>query len=155
MIIETSSPQQTRDVGRTLGHLVRPGDVVVLDGDLGAGKTTFTQGLGEAIGLAEPVTSPTFVLAREQTGEKGKLTHVDAYRLGSLAEWDDLDVDLEGGITVIEWGDRIAAALPSDRLTIRFAVDEDQRHLELTTGGSRSHHLLSGLIAEFEKGETL
>lgn len=141
MIITSASPQQTRDIGAAVGALLQAGDVVVLDGELGAGKTTFTQGLGKGLHIAEPITSPTFVLARESRGPHGLLTHVDAYRLTSLVEWDDLDVDVEGGITVIEWGERIAAALPDDRLTIRLVAEGDDRQLEVLASGDRSRKI--------------
>lgn len=147
MIITSNSPEQTRELGRILGLAIGPGDVVVLDGDLGAGKTTFTQGVGTALALAEEVTSPTFVVAREHAGGEFVLNHVDAYRLGSLAEWDDLDVDVEGSATVIEWGERIAAALPDDRLTICFHGDGDRRELTVTAGGPRAQRLLAALAA--------
>jgi len=143
VIVHTHDSDQTRDLGRLLGSLVRPGDVLVLEGDLGAGKTTFTQGLGAGLGVVEPVTSPTFVVAREHRGSGVELAHIDAYRISSLAEWDDLDIDLERGVTVIEWGDRIAAALPEDHLRIRFREESPGRVLEFTTAGPRSAALLS------------
>lgn len=100
---------------------VRPGDLLILTGDLGAGKTTFTQGLGAALGVRGPVASPTFIIARTHPSLVGgpALIHVDAYRLGSLAELDDLDLDatLEDSVTVVEWGDP-AVALAEDRLHI-------------------------------------
>ncbi|WP_062070998.1 tRNA (adenosine(37)-N6)-threonylcarbamoyltransferase complex ATPase subunit type 1 TsaE [Demequina sediminicola] len=98
------------------------GDLVILTGDLGAGKTTFTQGLGEALGVRGPVASPTFIIARTHPSEVGgpSLIHVDAYRLGSLAELDDLDLDssLDSSVTVVEWGEGKAEALAEDRLHI-------------------------------------
>ncbi len=147
MIVHTRDADQTRDLGRLLGSLARAGDVLVLEGDLGAGKTTFTQGLGAGLGVVEPVTSPTFVVAREHRGSGVELAHIDAYRISSLAEWDDLDIDLERGVTVIEWGDRIAAALPEDHLRIRFREEGPGRVLEFTTAGPRSARLLSLLEA--------
>lgn len=104
---------------------LRPGDLIILTGDLGAGKTTFTQGLGEALGVRGPVASPTFIIARTHPSEVGGpgLIHVDAYRLGSLAELDDLDLDstLEDSITVVEWGENKAEALATDRLHLTLA----------------------------------
>lgn len=103
---------------------LRPGDLLLLTGDLGAGKTTFTQGLGDALGVRGPVASPTFIIARTHPSLTGgpALIHVDAYRLASLAELDDLDLDatLEDAVTVVEWGDP-AAALSDDRLHITIA----------------------------------
>ena len=107
-----------RDV---VAPLVRAGDLLILTGDLGAGKTTFTQGLGAALGVRGPIASPTFIIARTHPSLVGgpPLIHVDAYRLGSLAELDDLDLDatLEDAVTVVEWGDS-AAALSEDRLHV-------------------------------------
>lgn len=104
--------------------VVRPGDLLLLSGDLGAGKTTFTQGLGEALGVRGPVASPTFIIARTHPSlvDGPALIHVDAYRLGSLAELDDLDLDatLEDSVTVVEWGEDKAEALADDRLLIRI-----------------------------------
>ena len=108
-----------RDV---VGPELRAGDLVILTGDLGAGKTTFTQGLGQALGVRGPVASPTFIIARTHPSEVGgpALVHVDAYRLGSLAELDDLDLDaaLEDSVTVVEWGEGTAEQLSEDRLHV-------------------------------------
>lgn len=104
---------------------LRPGDLLILTGDLGAGKTTFTQGLGDALGVRGPIASPTFIIARTHPSEVNgpSLIHVDAYRLGSLAELDDLDLDstLEDSVTVVEWGEGKAEALAADRLHITLA----------------------------------
>ncbi|MGC4175962.1 MAG: tRNA (adenosine(37)-N6)-threonylcarbamoyltransferase complex ATPase subunit type 1 TsaE [Demequina sp.] len=117
------------DAMRALAHdvvapVLRPGDLLLLSGDLGAGKTTFTQGLGEALGVRGPIASPTFIIARTHPSLVGgpALVHVDAYRLGSLAELDDLDLDatLEDAVTVVEWGDP-AAALSEDRLHVTIS----------------------------------
>lgn len=92
-------------LGARLAAVLRAGDLVLLNGELGAGKTTLTRGLGEALGARGAVTSPTFVLARTHPTASGvPLVHVDAYRLGSAAEVDDLDLDFDGSITVVEWG---------------------------------------------------
>ena len=104
-----------RDLGRMVGGLVRAGDLVVLSGELGAGKTTFTQGLGAGLGVRGDVTSPTFVIARVHPSLAGgpALVHVDAYRLGGIDELDDLDLDasLDEAVTVVEWGTGIAEGL--------------------------------------------
>jgi len=104
--------------------LVRAGDLLILTGDLGAGKTTFTQGLGAALGVRGPIASPTFIIARTHPSlvDGPSLIHVDAYRLSGLAELDDLDLDatLEDSVTVVEWGDQ-AAALADDRLHVVIA----------------------------------
>ncbi|MCS5714827.1 tRNA (adenosine(37)-N6)-threonylcarbamoyltransferase complex ATPase subunit type 1 TsaE [Herbiconiux sp. CPCC 205716] len=104
------------EVGRRLGA----GDLVLLAGDLGAGKTTFTRGLGEGLGVRGPVTSPTFVLARTHPSLVGgaPLVHVDAYRLGSALELDDLDIDFEHAVVVVEWGAGLIEALADSWLSI-------------------------------------
>ena len=98
--------EDTRRLGRELGVLLRAGDLVVLTGSLGAGKTVFVQGLGAGLGVRGPVVSPTFVIARVHRDGRVPLVHVDAYRLGSLAEVDDLDldVDLADSVLAVEWG---------------------------------------------------
>ncbi len=112
----------TASLGRRLAGMLRAGDLVLLSGDLGAGKTTLTRGLGEALGVRGAVTSPTFVIARVHPSLTGgpPLVHVDAYRLGSLAEVDDLDLDatLDEAITVVEWGAGKVEGLSDDRLEI-------------------------------------
>lgn len=100
------TPEQMEALGRELAARLRPGDLLVLTGPLGAGKTTLTRGLGEGLGVRGPITSPTFVLARTHPslGGGAPLVHVDAYRLGSALELDDLDIDFANSITVVEWG---------------------------------------------------
>lgn len=145
--IRSDSPERTRRIGEALGQSLTPGDVVVLDGDLGAGKTTLTQGIARGMGIEDPVTSPTFVLAREMAdGRSGVgLLHIDAYRIQSLHEWDDLDVDLQTYATVIEWGERVADALPIDRLEIRITGEDDARTLSVESRGPRSGRLQSAM----------
>ncbi|PKQ26831.1 MAG: tRNA (adenosine(37)-N6)-threonylcarbamoyltransferase complex ATPase subunit type 1 TsaE [Actinobacteria bacterium HGW-Actinobacteria-4] len=111
------------DLARTVvAPVLRAGDVLILTGGLGAGKTTFTQGLGEALGVRGPIASPTFIIARTHPSEVGgpALVHVDAYRLTSLAELDDLDLDasLDDAVTVVEWGEHMAEALSDDYLRV-------------------------------------
>jgi tRNA threonylcarbamoyladenosine biosynthesis protein TsaE len=112
----------TRRFGRRLAGLLRAGDLVLLSGGLGAGKTTLTQGIGDGLGVRGPVTSPTFVIARVHPplGDGPPLVHVDAYRLGGLAEVDDLDLDasLDESVTVVEWGEGKVEDLSDDRLEV-------------------------------------
>ena len=116
-----------RVLGARISRWLAPGDLVVLSGGLGAGKTTLTQGLAEGLGVRGPVTSPTFVIARVHPSLVGgpALVHVDAYRLGSLDEVDDLDLDasLEDSVTVVEWGEGRVEALAESRLEVSLAVD--------------------------------
>jgi tRNA threonylcarbamoyladenosine biosynthesis protein TsaE len=119
------SAEQTRECGRRLGSRLGAGDLVILSGELGAGKTTFTQGLAEGLGVRGPITSPTFVIARVHPSLTGgaPLVHVDAYRLGSLAELDDLDLDtaVEESVTVVEWGEGKAEVLAQAHYTVHLA----------------------------------
>jgi tRNA threonylcarbamoyl adenosine modification protein YjeE len=103
-VVPTSDDME--EFGRELGRLLTAGDLVVLTGPLGAGKTTLTRGIGEAMRVRGPVTSPTFVLARTHPSLEGgaPLVHVDAYRLGSALELDDLDIDFARSVVVVEWG---------------------------------------------------
>lgn len=113
-----------RALGGRLAASLRAGDVVVLSGELGAGKTTFAQGLGAGLGVRGDVTSPTFVISRvhPSLGDGPPLVHVDAYRLGGVAELDDLDLDtsLDDAVTVVEWGEGIAEGLADDRVEVRI-----------------------------------
>jgi tRNA threonylcarbamoyladenosine biosynthesis protein TsaE len=113
-------------LGRRLAAVLRPGDLVVLNGDLGAGKTTLAQGIGAGLGVRGPVTSPTFVIARVHPSLTGgpALVHADAYRLSSPAEVDDLDLDasLETSVTVVEWGGGLVEGLAADRLDVSIAL---------------------------------
>lgn len=141
--------RDTQELGRSLGRILRAGDLVVLTGDLGAGKTTLTQGLGAGLGVRGPITSPTFVIARVHPSlvDGPPLVHVDAYRLGGGAELDDLDLDadVEESVTIVEWGEGLAEALASDRLEILLerpdgaeedgAEEEEPRRARLTGVG--------------------
>ena len=104
--LQIATPEEMAALGARLAAHLQAGDLVALNGELGAGKTTLTRGLGEALGVRGAVTSPTFVLARTHPRDGGApLMHVDAYRLGSALELDDLDIDFAGSIVVVEWGD--------------------------------------------------
>ncbi len=129
-----------RELGRRLAGLLRAGDLVVLSGPLGAGKTTFTQGLGDGLKVRGPITSPTFVIARVHPSLAGgpPLVHADAYRLGGLAEVDDLDLDVEGAVTVVEWGEGLVESLSDDRLEIVIdRADTEERTVTVTGVGPR------------------
>jgi tRNA threonylcarbamoyladenosine biosynthesis protein TsaE len=138
----TTSAADTQALAAALAELARPGDLLLLAGDLGAGKTAFTQGFGAALGVEERITSPTFTLANTYVGRL-ELNHLDVYRLEALAEVLDLGVPEmldDGGVAVIEWGDTVAPALPADYLEIRFSFTEggdDERILDLVPVGGR------------------
>jgi tRNA threonylcarbamoyladenosine biosynthesis protein TsaE len=123
--------------------VLRPGDLVVLTGPLGAGKTALVQGIGAGLGVQGRVVSPTFVIARVHRGRRIPLVHVDAYRLGSVEEIDDLDLDasLEESVTVVEWGEGLAERLADDRLEVRIRRSSDpsdeSRTVEVVGHGDR------------------
>ncbi len=120
--IEVQSAEEMRAIGTALASRLRPGDVVVLSGPVGAGKTTLTQGIGVGLDVTDPITSPTFVIAREHRGALD-LVHVDAYRLGSKLELDDLDLvsDRDQCVTVVEWGAGLADVVTPDPDIIELA----------------------------------
>ncbi len=138
--------EDTHAFGRALGASLRAGDLVILTGDLGAGKTTLTQGLAEGLGVRGPITSPTFVIARVHPSlvEGPALVHVDAYRLGGLDELEDLDLDtsLTESVTVVEWGHGMAEALSQDVLEVVLTADPDTevRTVRLMARGPRWEH---------------
>lgn len=146
--VHCRSPQDTEALGSRVAASLRPGDVVVLAGGLGAGKTLFTKGLATGLGVDEPVTSPSFVLVREYRSGFIPLVHVDVYRLGSINEFDDLDV-LEmskSGVLVIEWGEAVESALPPDHLRVEFQVEADSsRTLRFAAEGTWRGRELGGL----------
>ena len=130
--------EDTRALGAALAGVVRPGDLLVLTGPLGAGKTALTQGLGAGLGVTEPVTSPTFVIARVHRGGRVPLVHVDAYRLGGVADVDDLDLDAstEESVTVVEWGAGLVERLADEHLEVRLdRRDDDVRTAVLVPRG--------------------
>ena len=126
--LTTSSALETQEVAYKIAALVEQGDLVLLVGELGAGKTTFAQGFGRALGVSEPITSPTFTLAREYEGQRLTMHHLDVYRLEEIDEVLDLALPelLDGAsVTLIEWGDAIIPALPGEYLEVRFEYGED------------------------------
>src|SRR3954465_5526435 len=145
--LTVTSPEQMRDLGRRLAKLLRAGDLVMLNGELGAGKTTLTRGLGEGLGGRGAGTPPTFVIARvhPSLGDGPPLVHVDAYRLsGGLDEMEDLDLDvsLTDSVIVVEWGEGKVEELTEDRLNVvihRAVGDttDEVRHVTLTGLGTR------------------
>ncbi|MFI5962891.1 tRNA (adenosine(37)-N6)-threonylcarbamoyltransferase complex ATPase subunit type 1 TsaE [Streptomyces asoensis] len=145
--IVVDSPERMGELGRRLAALVRAGDLVMLSGELGAGKTTLTRGLGAGLGVRGAVTSPTFVIARvhPSLGDGPPLVHVDAYRLGGgLDEMEDLDLDvsLPASVVVVEWGEGKVEELTDERLQVRIhrAVGDtadEVRHVTVTGLGAR------------------
>jgi tRNA threonylcarbamoyladenosine biosynthesis protein TsaE len=146
------SPEQTRRLGIRLGVLLHAGDTLCLSGELGAGKTTFVQGVAQGWGSLDAATSPTFVLVNEYVRPNGfRLHHLDAYRLKNTLEAEDLDIGLmlERGALVVEWPERIRSALPEQNLWIDMRwIDEMQRGMVFSPHGKRA----LGLLNEFRKG---
>lgn len=143
------SPDQTRRLGIHLGGYLVPGDVICLEGDLGSGKTTLVQGIGQGWGTLDPVTSPTYVIVNEyrRPGDE-RLFHLDAYRLESALDAESLDLDrmLTQGPMVIEWADRIKDALPNEHLWIRLSYSAlEQRIMMLISQGKRYESMIENL----------
>jgi tRNA threonylcarbamoyladenosine biosynthesis protein TsaE len=131
ILAATSSMEATSELAAAVAELARPGDIVVLCGDLGAGKTAFAKGFGAELGVEGPITSPTFTLVSQYGGGRLTLFHLDVYRLAQMLD--------EGGVTLIEWGDQILSALPADYLEVRLALGhgDDDRVLSIETVGQR------------------
>ncbi len=147
-----STPDDTERLGQALGEAVRSGDLVLLQGQLGAGKTTFTRGIARGMGIDQPVMSPTFTLVREHPGAV-PLFHMDFYRLTQADEAEDVGLDdylVRPGVCVIEWPDIALDRLPSERLELRFTVHEDEtRIVEALAVGSRHGELLKEWEARY------
>jgi tRNA threonylcarbamoyladenosine biosynthesis protein TsaE len=143
------SPEQTRRLGMRLGGLLQPGDLVCLQGDLGAGKTTLVQGVAQGWGALDPVSSPTFVLVNVyRRPDTAQLFHFDAYRVDSLGEAEEIDVDtlLAQGPLVVEWPERVAPVLPTERLWAYLEYEsEEHRAMRFTADGKRYENLLDNL----------
>jgi tRNA threonylcarbamoyladenosine biosynthesis protein TsaE len=143
----SNSPEQTRRLGIQLGGLLQAGDLVCLEGELGSGKTTLVQGITAGWGSATHATSPTFVLVNVYHRPDGaQLSHLDAYRLQDSREAEALDIDLylEQGPLVVEWPQRIEAALPAERMWLKlFWVDEERRRIEVAPQGKRYEPMVS------------
>ncbi len=153
LVARTSSVDETRKLASALAAVAQPGDLLVLAGDLGAGKTAFTQGFGRGLDVTEPITSPTFTLAQQYEGRL-VVHHLDVYRLDQLAEVADLGLSElldDGGVTLIEWGDAILPVLGSDYLEVRLTFtdgSDDERRLVLRpVGRSWAHRQVSLLHA--------
>ena len=141
------SPEQTRRIGMRVGGALQTGDVLCLQGDLGAGKTTFVQGLAQGWGSVDSVSSPTFILVNVyRRADQSQLFHMDAYRVDSTPEAAELDLDsmLAEGALVIEWPERMAGLIPTERLWVKFEhVDDEEREMKFKASGKRYDELLN------------
>lgn len=140
------SPEQTRRIGMRLGGALRAGDLICLQGDLGAGKTTFVQGIAQGWGSLDSVSSPTFILVNiYRRADGSQLFHMDAYRLDSTPEAEELDLDsmLAEGALIIEWPERMAGLIPAERLWVNLEhVDDEEREMKFNAHGKRYVELL-------------
>lgn len=133
--LETRSAEETRRLAVAISPLLRPGDVLVLAGDMGAGKTTFVQGLAVGLGIPDRVTSPTFVLMKEYLGGRYPLMHMDVYRLGRVQELIDLGFDEvvdPTAVLVVEWGDMVEPLLPPEHLLVELSHQDSDLHRGIT-----------------------
>lgn len=164
ILAATSSPKETQALAAALSAQLQVGDLIVLAGDLGAGKTCFTQGLGQGLGITQRMTSPTFTLINRYDEGRIELNHLDVYRLDDIAETLDLDLPelLEVGLTVIEWGEEITEVLPVDHLTIRLRypdidpvgdveAGDDDRIIEVEAGGPTWESRLADLSTAIDR----
>jgi tRNA threonylcarbamoyladenosine biosynthesis protein TsaE len=142
------SAEQTKRVGERLGHLLRDGDVICLEGDLGAGKTCLAQGIGRGLGVGSAITSPTFIIVNEYTlpGRTYKLHHIDLYRVESPQEGHAMGLEelfYGDGICIIEWAERVREILPDEWLWVALTyIDDTKRELRFTGKGERFERLL-------------
>lgn len=140
------SPEQTRRIGKRLGGALQAGDVICLQGDLGAGKTTFVQGVAQGWGSMDSVSSPTFILVNVyRRDDKNQLFHMDAYRLDSTPEAEELDLDsmLADGALLIEWPERMDGIIPDENLWIHLEyIDDEEREMKFKSSGKRYDELL-------------
>ena len=152
LLLATSNASQTQDLAAALAALSIPGDLILLAGEMGAGKTAFAQGFARGLGIHEQVTSPTFTIVREYSGGRLSLHHLDVYRLDNLSEVADLGLSEmldEDAVMLVEWGDAVLPALPEEYLELRisFGDDDDARQFELRGVGG-TWPARSRLVAE-------
>ena len=153
---KTHKPEQTRRIGMRLGGALQSGDVICLQGDLGAGKTTFVQGIAQGWGSLDSVSSPTFILVNEyRRADESRLFHLDAYRLDSTLEAEQLDLDsmLADGALIVEWPERMDGLIPSENLWVNIEhTDEEERAMKFKARGKHYDELL-GVIRHAFGGE--
>ena len=146
MDVFSRSPEQTRRIGKRLGGALQVGDVICLQGDLGAGKTTFVQGIAQGWGSLDSVSSPTFIIVNVYRGrDEARLFHMDAYRLDSVSEAEELDLDamLSQGPLIIEWPERMEGLVPPENLWVNLEhVAEEEREMRFRASGARYDALL-------------
>lgn len=144
--VKSNNPEQTRQLGERLGSALQAGDMICLQGELGAGKTTFVQGIAQGWGSTDSVSSPTFILVNAyRRGDGGQIFHMDAYRLDSTGEAEELDLDsmLTEGALIVEWPERMQGLIPNERLWVEFTQSgEEEREMKFNARGKRYESLL-------------
>ena len=157
MDVFSRSPEQTRRIGMWLGGALQAGDVICLQGDLGAGKTTFVQGIAHVWGSLDSVSSPTFIIVNVyRRGDEARLFHMDAYRLDSTPEAEELDLDsmLSQGPLLIEWPERMNGLIPPEHLWISLEpVAQEEREMRFRASGSRYEEVLDVVRRAADRGE--
>jgi tRNA threonylcarbamoyladenosine biosynthesis protein TsaE len=157
MDVLSRSPEQTRKIGARLGDALQTGDVICLQGDLGAGKTTFVQGVAKGWGSLDSVSSPTFIIVNVyRRADQGQLFHMDAYRLDSTTEAEELDLDamLAQGPLLVEWPERIDGLIPEERLWVRLEyVGDEEREMKFKARGKRYDDLLETIRHAVYEGD--
>lgn len=136
--LTTESPDETLALGRRFAAALGAGDIVLLSGRLGSGKTLFVTGVAEGLGIEERVTSPTFIISRVYRNGFLPLVHADVYRLGSIAEFEDLELPDDGleGVLMIEWGEAVQESIGQDHLAIHISIEGDRRRFDFVASGS-------------------
>lgn len=158
LVVETRSEDETRLLGKKLGSLLCPGDVICVKGDLGAGKTRLAQGVARGLGIEEPVTSPTFTLINEYAG-RVPFYHIDAYRLGGPDELREVGCEeyfYGDGVTLLEWPDRVSELLPAERLDVEITYDparDGWRRFSFVPRGGRYVNLVEELVTLVRAGD--
>ena len=144
--LKSHNPEQTRQLGERLGRALQTGDLICLQGDLGAGKTTFVQGIAQGWNSLDSVSSPTFILVNMyRRADGGQFFHMDAYRLDSTGEAEELDLDsmLAEGALIVEWPERMQSLIPDERLWVEFTQSgEEEREMKFIARGKRYETLL-------------
>jgi tRNA threonylcarbamoyladenosine biosynthesis protein TsaE len=152
LTLRTSSAEQTRHVGETLGRLLEPRDLILLEGTFGAGKTTLTQGIARGLGIAESVTSPSFALVNEYPSQSRSgmtlLYHLDLYRISDSVDLESLGLEdylASEGVLVVEWGRHLDSELPAASIVVDIQVAGDDRIISLSASSQRGAHLVDAL----------
>ena len=151
MILRSNNVEETINIGKEIAALLNPNDMLVLTGDLGAGKTHFTKGIAEAFGISDVITSPTFPIVVEYSGNNLQLLHFDLYRLEEAQQLEDIawyELIESGAVCIVEWGDKFPQELPDDYLELHFSVcDDGSREINLHPHGAHLEEIVAELTS--------